>query len=511
MPPLKHDAAVKDPPVDTRQNMQAKETAEKSFPERVLRSLAQFVGGSSIQTVAGFVASYFNARLLGPALLGTWSTAQIFMSYRIFFSLSLPFVMRRDFTMLRGEGREKEAWEIAYQVFSYGIVVTPFLSLALAGYAFFFVENYWFRISLFVASGIFLVEMFSGFGNILSKGVNNYAIIAQASVIQAVVVLFSIPGVYLWGFKALLVGQACAAVAIAVLYYVKKPVKYGWHWDWKLLKRLTVAALPLYLADISAAAFSSIDRIIIAGALSFEDVGLYALSNIVATPLNLLISSAGIVIFTHLNERHGTSKEKAVVLKHMNAPQSIFGWLAPPFIGLGIIILPVIIPLVLPEYVEGVRAAQISVIGVYFYALTNFSANALFILDKQKNSAICFVIAGIFNTFGSFLFVRIGYGIEGVAIATSTGFFIYNALMMCFVYRFTGESVKTFFMTFLDRVAPALGVFTFSFLLVEAPNVLFGNYFPVGSWTLVTASSLMYLLLTVPIAWKGYSRLRMYV
>jgi O-antigen/teichoic acid export membrane protein len=481
------------------------------FPRRVLKSILQMAGGNTVTTISGFIASYFNAVLLGPTLLGTWSTAQIFLGYRAFFSFSLPFVMRRDFAMLRGEGKEDEAYKIAFLVFSYGLIITPVLSLALGTYATFFVEDFWFRISLYVIAAIFIIEIISGFGNILSKGINNYGIIGKASVIQAIIIVLTIPLIYVWGFAALLGSQFVIAVLIAWLYYWKKPVKYGWYWDWKLLKMMLITAFPLYLSDIAATVFASIDRVIIASMLSFEAVGLYALSKIVITPLNLLIPAAGIVIFTHLNERHGTSKEKNVVLKHMNVPQSVFCWLFPPLIGLGIILLPVVVPLLLPQYVDGILAAQISVIGVYFYALTNFSANALFVLDKQKISAMCFTIAGVINMAGSFLAAKLGYGIAGVAAATTCGFFIYNSMMMGFVYKYVGATFKEFFTTFLDRNLPIAVALLFSFLLIHYHDEFVGIFYLSNNWTELILPAMGYLLLVAPMVWKGISRLKVYV
>ena len=93
-----------------------------------------------------------------------------------------------------------------------------------------------------------------------------------------------------------------------------------------------------------------------------------------------MLSSFSIVIFTQLNERYGKSKESHVVEKQTYIPQKLFSYILPPVIGMGIVALPVLTDLFLPQYREGIAAAQINIFAILFLQLAGFSSSGLFIL-----------------------------------------------------------------------------------------------------------------------------------
>jgi len=443
-----------------------------SLSSKILYSLKQLLVGKILYTVVGFISAYAFAKQLGPETYGTWQTAITFLGYSVLFAMGLPFVMRRDFIQFRKEGLLEDAYNMANQVLSYSLLANPVLSLLLIIYAFFFVHDKNFFYGLLAVALLNLFNIIGGFGDILAKAYNNYSIIKKSQFILSVFLVFTIALVYLFGYFGLIWGFIVAYFANSIYYYITRPFYYKWYWNNSLLKKMMVIGIPLYFANIVQTVFSSIDRLIIAGTLSFQEVGFYSLASLVKTPLTLLVSSLSIVVFTELNEKFGKDNSVNVVKLHLEVPQILVSYLLPPIMILGIIILPAITTFFLPKYIPGIIAAQISTFSVFFLLLTGFSSNALFILNKQKLEAFSFLIVGIINTLGSFLVIKIGYGINGVASISVVSYFVYDFIMTYWVYKNIND--KNHFKIQITKYIPivyVLLIYAFDNYFIRANNV----------------------------------------
>jgi len=483
------------------------ERLEKSLTSKIKYSFIQLFTGETITFAAAFLAGYFYALILGPNDYGVWQTAKVFISYSIVFTFSLPFVMRRDFVMLRAEGRHDEARNIADLVFTYELFVTPMLSGGIILYSLFFIDNYLLKLSMITVGFIYVSQFIGGYSNILAKGLNNYKLLKTASILNGILTLLSIPLVYLWGIKALLFMTIFMAISNSLYYYIKRPFNYRVFWDSKLFKSLLVISFPLYLQDISSTIFDSIDRLVIARYLSFSEVGFYSLSSLVIIPLRLLISSFSIVLFTQLNEKYGYSKSDNVIEKHVLIPHRVLSYLIPPILGLAIVILPYVVSVFLPKYLPGVASAQIALFATFIYLLNSFSANALFVVNKQKKTAIIYLIVGIIKTILCFLSVFYGYGIVGVSISAVIVFIIMDFMMLKVVFHQLNKTNKEFYLHFFQELLPGIWValicliyfnFLYPYLQLKSSSNLIAPL--VGIAFIIVFSS--------PIIFIGYKRVK---
>lgn len=130
---------------------------------------------------------------------------------------------------------------------------------------------------------------------------------------------------------------------------------------------------------------------------------------------------------------------------------------------------------------------KILVMGYYFVAVNELSANAAFTADKQKQ-LIPFLIAVIaIAATLNFIFIRLGFGIQGVASATSISYFL------CFVFIFSfAFSQLVPFSQIRKAVTEILVLFAYFWLCVWAVDsvplamlsVLWGACFKFGVFCL---------------------------
>jgi O-antigen/teichoic acid export membrane protein len=448
----------------------------ETLSQKILISFKQMFAGTGIKTILSIVSGYFYALLLGPGVYGIWQTAKIIVGYASFVNLGMPFFVQREYPALRNEEKFKEADNIARQVISFTFISFPFISVIIIAIALYFPNDFEFCKSMVAIALWFIVTIPAGIGTIINKAINDYKSVGIGESIFGFGSILLVPFIYYYGFNVLLIGFLVTTIAQSWYYFIHRPVKYKWYWNVSLLKRMIFAAFPIFLVNIASSLYASADRIIIASMLDFRGVGLYSLSAFISMPISLVVTSFSMVLFTQLNEKFGRSTESHVIEKHVFIPQKIFSNLLPPIIGMGLIAIPLLTQLFLPQYKEGIVAAQINVFAVFFYMMAGFSSNALYVLGRQKFSALSFFIAGIIKITGSIVAIYIGYGISGVAFFSLMGYFIYDGLMLFFVSRKLGYSFSSFLRNLANKLLCPLAILLSILLYIMFYKDIFHRY-----------------------------------
>ncbi|MEI6853744.1 MAG: polysaccharide biosynthesis C-terminal domain-containing protein, partial [Bacteroidota bacterium] len=444
-------------------------------------------------------------------LYGIWQTTRIIVGYASFINLGMPFYVQREYPAFIKEAKIDEANNIAHQVISFSFISFPVIALILIGVGLYFPNDFEFSKSMVAIAIWFVLTIPAGIGTIINKATNDYKTVGIGESLFGIGSILLVPFMYYYGFNALLVGFLATTVAQSWYYYKHRPVKYKWYWNTGLLKGMIFTAFPIFLVNIASSVFASADRIIIASMLDFRDVGLYSLSAFISIPISMVVTSFSMVLFTQLNERFGRSVEHHVIEKHVFIPQKIFSNFLPPIIGMGLIAMPLLTQLFLPKYQEGIQAAQINIFAIFFYMLASFSANALFVLNKQKLSALSFFVAGIIKVAGSILAISFGYGISGVAFFSVLGYFIYDSLMLYFVTRSLGYNLYSFVKQLLIKLWCPTVILASSILYVSFYKEVYGYFGIQNVWIQLLLGELFIIIIGFYFFLKAYKIINSFI
>jgi O-antigen/teichoic acid export membrane protein len=479
-----------------------------TLSRKILKSFSQIFSGEGIRFICSVASGYFFALFLGPSSYGIWQTASVFLSYGTFTSLGIPFVMRRDFITLRAEGRIKDAEKLAHVSITFGFIVQPIVALVFIIISLVSKSEFAFRMSILLVGLLYLSQIVSSTGQILHRGFNDYKTVGIGGIIYGIGTLFIVPLVYFYGFYALLISYFILSIINSIYFYRKRPISYKWVWDFPVLKKMIFSGFPLFLVSLISILFTSVDRLLIAGLIDFKNVGLYSLSTFLAQPITLLLSSFSIVIFTQLNERYGASKEPHVIEKHTYIPQKLFSHILPPVIGFAIIALPTLTNVLLPQYTGGIAAAQINIFAILFLKLAGFSSSGLFVLDKQKFTAISFFIAGSLKTIGSYLALKAGYGIESVALFSLIAYFIYNSMMLYHINRSLGNGIKIFLNRLHESLICPVTVLIFCMIYLHYQENVYFSMGVSNLWIQMIIGLVMITLVSSGFLWNAYKMVK---
>ena len=174
--------------------------------------------------------------------------------------------------------------------------------------------------------------------------------------------------------------------------------------DFSLLKPRKGFLINNYGINISSAVGGQMDKLIIAPILGFELLGNYALAMQIIVIFSLLPTT----VFKYLLTQDSSGKNTKNLKKN-----TIFA-----SIGLavfGIVVLPMIIPILFPNYIDTVIAIQIISVAIIPSTIGIFYDSKLLSIEKSKFLVIGKGI-GLFTMISGFVILGPIYGIIGLAV-----------------------------------------------------------------------------------------------
>ena len=117
-------------------------------------------------------------------------------------------------------------------------------------------------------------------------------------------------------------------------------------------------------------------------------------------------------------------------------------YLMPFLIGAVFFTLPVVVPLLLPRYINGILPAQIVVFGSYFVAMSYTARGVIVAYQWQLRALIIMLLALLVNVAVSIFFIKTGLGIKGVAIGGSISFCVLFIGLVVFVKILSNNSIQ---------------------------------------------------------------------
>ena len=142
--------------------------------------------------------------------------------------------------------------------------------------------------------------------------------------------------------------------------------------------------------------------------------------------------------------------------------------LVPILIGGLYMALPLLVRVFLPEYVQGIDAARILLVGLFFYAVTGMPGNMLVTVNRQLLRLGILLGTAFANLGLGYGALRLGYGIVGVAVASSIGYLIYFSVSCVAAMRYARASAREIALLLGKVLTPMLGIAVVVIILSRA-------------------------------------------
>jgi len=408
----------------------------RSLKGQIVTDVGRFSLASVVAQICVFFKGYFGAYLVGPTIWGVWHTALLIQNYGAFTGLGVGNAMHREIPILRGKGEVEESPKIKDTAFSYNLFAGILTFAAIFLSTFFLKVSQELLLSLRFVSIIIFLNSIAGFYNVLFKANNQFNVVSRITIIQGIPSLLTIPLIFLFSFSGFLVGQVLIALTAVGYSIVNYKEKIHLKIDMSILKKLIIIGLPITLLGLAGFLFITVDRLLIVNILGFENLGFYSIASTFFTPIMLICTSVNSVMYPRLGEKFGSDRDTRNLRKYIEMPIKEISLFAPIIIGAICVLLSSLVNILLPEYIDGILAAQILIFGFFFLAVEGMAGNFFLVTNRQLLYLIILLFSCFVNFIISFAMIKLGFGISGVALGTSLSYFIFFLIMVVLAMKY---------------------------------------------------------------------------
>lgn len=403
---------------------------------KTLMNITSLGSATFLQAILVFIVEVLTRNMLGPKLFGYWLTVSLIFMFAPIFQLGTQNAMNREVPFYLAREDKKRVQEIREAVFSF-IFTIPFLMfllLLVASIALFFMETKLeYSLGLLLSSFITILMCFCSYAEMYYKSEQNFnkasGLITIKSISQAI---FTLLFVYTLGYVGLYIGMVIGLLIELIWAKEIIPRFRGFHGLSKYVKLIKIG-FPILTIGLVWSIIISSDRIIISIFMTPEELGYYGVGMLVFGAMMLLPQVLSQVFYPKivgLVSKNNYAEIKRIYWK----VNRLLGLLALIVVIIGYLALPYFIKLFMPQYIMGIEAAQILLLGIYPLTLVGIAAN---FFNSTNNPKIYLMIQGICilsNIILSLIFLNMHHSITSIALATSISYTIYSILMNIFFW-----------------------------------------------------------------------------
>jgi O-antigen/teichoic acid export membrane protein len=104
--------------------------------------------------------------------------------------------------------------------------------------------------------------------------------------------------------------------------------------------------------------------------------------------------------------------------------------------GLIYIFLPTVVKLFIPQYIPGIDAGKIALLGITFLSVSALMQKYLIATNRQTHLLFIIAFALVLKIVLIYIFISERMGINGVAMAANIAYFVYSTFIIVFTSRY---------------------------------------------------------------------------
>lgn len=371
------------------------------------------------------------ARWVGPDEFGVWNALNLLLLYGVVVSLGVPNGMNRDVPIYMGRQDNENAASLIQNSFWFTLLVISGGGCVITLVSFSSLVKVEFQSSLHWMGLLFASWMLYQFFQLRLKCLIRFHLMSMQQIVFAVLLpLLVLPLAYIWRVPGYVIGQALTAVILCILIASVTSFRPSLTLDWSVLRPLIKAGFPIMVAGLLYSLLTTVDRWMTLKFLGVEQLGHYTLAILCVSVLSLFPAVIGQQMYPRMAFRYGETHD-IHSLQPLVIKQSLIATAVTlPVVLATYILLPYLVQYILPDYAIGIIPARILLVGIAFIPLAGGVANFLNTVNKQMYYLIVQALAVALNFGFSFLLVKSGRGLQGVAIGATASYIFYACLLI---------------------------------------------------------------------------------
>jgi len=408
-----------------------------SKPEnRVLSDITHLVTSNLFKHVLSLVTAFIRPKWLSPEHFGIWSLLNTMIGYMAYFDLGLRSAMRYEIPKNRDDSKKLAI--IQGTSFWAMLILVLVLSLLTIVYVFVADIDETMRNCVLIVVAIVILSVYFEQRFNEMRGYQEFQLISKMVYLRfSVNSILTLVLIYFWDIYGAFIAVAMSILMSNIfLRLYGTQIRYI-HFDWGQCKHLIRLGFPIMIMAITEVVLRMTDKWVVVVYLGTRELGYYGIAAMILGPL---LSIPGVsrdvtesLLMKEFSHNNADSRAR-IVERYLATPLLQTCCLTMPIlIGIAFFAVPAFIHLFLPQYVAGIQSTQILLIGSFFMAVT-FPIRGIVIANGwQKQVAFLTLLPIVFSLLMNIYLVKLGFGIDGVALGSSLSFVFLAILLNAFV------------------------------------------------------------------------------
>jgi O-antigen/teichoic acid export membrane protein len=412
---------------------------KKLFKLPGLSNVLSFGSATFISSALSFVLGVLSRNILGPEQYGYWVSLSIAFTFIPLLQLGVLNAMNREIPYYVARNSIEEVNKIRQKTFSYLITFPTFIMLLLLLFSIFVYKSNVaseYKVGFIFISFIGMLLFLSAYVEMHYKSIQDFRSVSKLIAVKGVVQsVLSIVFILFFGFIGLFLG-ILAALIIEMIMGRQAFKKMSFIFDFRFQNYLPLikTGFPILMVGLIWSVLIATDKIILTIMMDSSALGNYSVALLVFSTMMLLPQVISQVYYPKIVTM--VSKEEYQQIKQSYKRVNFFLLVISLSVVLvGLLILPPIIRLMMPEYETGLVSAQILLVGLIPLTLVNYAANYFNATHNHKLYIKILVVCILMNILLSITLLLMYPDISMVAIGTSITFLLYFILMNTFFWR----------------------------------------------------------------------------
>jgi O-antigen/teichoic acid export membrane protein len=395
-----------------------------------------YASSTAFVQVARFGISLFAAKTVGLSVWGVWQLLYLLLAYSSFFHLGIINGMNREIPLLSGRGYSDKIDEV--KGVTLGTVLLVCLAISILIFALSFLLTGFVSASVMRALALlFTTYVVYNFIEVYLRSSALFIELSKQRYIFSIAFLLLVPpAVSVFRLEGYICSQSLVILLTVAFILKKHPLKIKPRLDLTEARRLVKIGFPIMIGFVIFTFMTTADRWIIATFLNFKQLGYYSLSIITIQGVMMIPIIVAQQFFPRMANTWGQTSDSEDLIKWVRTHSVINLGLLIPMTLLVYHLMPVFVEFYMPEFGPGITAMKISLAVPVFFGLATVFVNMLTIVDRQFQLMLIRAIVLVINIGLNIVFVKNGYGINGVALGTAVSFAFYYLAVF-----FLGKSV----------------------------------------------------------------------
>ena len=460
---------------------------------RIARLVPSFGVAQGVQALTGFLV----ARLLFPEEYGLWSLFAVMLFYSAQLHLGAINLMHKEVPFFLAAKDARAAEQVTNFAFSLSLTNSVLAAAGIAGVGLLWRPPAvtWAQVIL-LACLVVAQELFT-FVNYWLRAYQRFAALGRFLTLYACCNLALVAGLAWWRhLTGVLLAYIVTSSCVALCFILRERIRLAYRCALPRWKNVGQAS-QLLLWTMMFVFLTTLDRLFIGWRLGILALGLFGVSLLLS---NLIYNTADVVLqvlFPAASSLAGGSHSRLQITHLLMDSAQTLSYFLAAILGLGFLLLPALVPILLPRYSLGIPAARVVCLGLAPLVLAQLISVGLVVTGRL---ALCLLLQATVLLAKALLLLSLQHPqLTSIALISSAA----NILYFLAILAVSAPASAWSWLKSLAGVAAPWLLTAAVLLFVSAAKPV-----PIISRLGVFLPSSLYIVLAPPLLWAAYRNTR---